>query len=147
MKYDNSFVANLLLRSTVKEYQKSAIMHVVLLVAFTSLLCYYYYYYYYYVACCCRVCVRYRAVLTIPESWSLQALWKTPLRNSSPMIAKMMIINSTKRAICNSGAIAFRIDLSTTCRPTTNSHIIAYLGGHQRLSCLWVMGYGYYGKV
>jgi len=62
----------------------------------------------------------------IPVSRSLQALWKTPLRNSSPMIAKIMIINSTSKAICSSGAIAFRIDLSTTWRPATNirSHTV-----------------------
>lgn len=40
------------------------------------------------------------------------------------MMAKMMMANRTSNAICNSGAIAFKIEKSTTCRPKMNAHIV-----------------------
>lgn len=60
---------------------------------------------------------RQERVTSSPLSNRLQALWKTPLKNSRPIIAKIIIANSTSRPIWSSGAIAFSIDLSTTCKP------------------------------
>lgn len=46
-----------------------------------------------------------------------QVLCIFPENNSNPMIAYMIMTNNTRRAICNKGTMARRIEFNTTCKP------------------------------
>lgn len=62
-------------------------------------------------SCCYSSC--------LPPVWLLMhVLWNAPLYSSNPMIANMTIMNKTSSEICSNGAMAWSMDLSTTCKPT-----------------------------